>query len=354
MEEKDLFKYLQNAGKDPASLIFEDELTGLYNRRFLHNYFEQNLNWGSLEENPVSLIMMDLDRFKGINDTFGHVAGDLALIHIANILREVASEKYLTIRYAGDEFIMVLPQTDKQAALTVGEGLLRAVQTTPLQLEGGAEIALALSLGIASAPSDARDDKTLIQKADTALYYAKKAGRNRLANAGDIPPQGVFVKTALYQLAGTRVAGRKSQFGAVAEALKRFSHRQTQFLLIEGTPGIGKTVFLKAIQKSVSQSKSVCHVYVPGLPQELFRPYYLMGNIVLNLLNRRQDKGEGIIGALSVEERHSLSPILSPVLREGQRTELRAEKSFREGIFRTLIHLNFQVGGWKADRHSTR
>ena len=343
MQNKDLFNYLQNSGKDPASLIFEDELTGLYNRRFLHNYFQQNINWGSLEENPVSLIMMDLDRFKGINDTFGHEAGDLALIHIANILREVASEKYLSIRYAGDEFIIVLPQTDKQAALNVGEGLLRVVQNTPLRLEGGAELALALSLGIASAPVDARDHKTLIQKADTALYYAKKAGRNRLANAGDIPPQGVFVKTALYQLEGTRVAGRKSQFGAVAEALKRFSRRQTQFLLIEGAPGIGKTVFLKIIQKSVSQSKSVCHVYVPGLPQELFRPYYLMGNIVLNLLNRRDDKGESIISGLSIEERHCLSTILSPIMKESERAEPQGEKSFREGVFTTLIHLIYKL-----------
>jgi two-component system, cell cycle response regulator len=137
MENKDLFNYLQNAGKDPARLIFEDELTGLYNRRFLHNYFEQNIQWGSLEENLVSLIMMDLDRFKSINDSYGHEAGDLALIHIANILKDVASEKYLSIRYSGDEFILILPQTDKQAALNVGEGLIWAVQNSPLRLEGG-------------------------------------------------------------------------------------------------------------------------------------------------------------------------------------------------------------------------
>ena len=347
MHNKDLFKYLQNAGKDPASLIFEDELTGLYNRRFLHNYFQRNINWDSLEQSPVSLIMTDLDRFKTINDTYGHAAGDLALTHIAKILKEVVGEKFLAIRYAGDEFIILLPQSDKDAALSVGERVIRAVHNSPLRLESGVEIPLGLSLGIASAPADARDQNALIQKADTALYYAKKAGRNRLANAGDIPPQDVFVKTALYQLNGARVAGRRSQFSAVAEALKRFSRRQPQFLLIEGAPGIGKTVFLKTIQKSVGQSKSVCLVYVSGIPQELFRPYYLLGNIVLNLLNRRDDKGESIISGLSMEERHCLSPVLSRAVKEGEETEVEGEKSFREGIFKTLIQVIYKLAEGK-------
>ncbi|MBW1935804.1 MAG: diguanylate cyclase [Deltaproteobacteria bacterium] len=80
---------------------------------------------------------------------------------------------------------------------------------------------MTLSIGIASAPSDAKSDKALVQQADTALYYAKKAGRDRLANAGAVAPEDVFVKTAYYQLEKINIAGRKKQLAAVAETTCR-------------------------------------------------------------------------------------------------------------------------------------
>jgi diguanylate cyclase (GGDEF)-like protein len=109
MAYQDLLYFLQNVGKDPSRLIFEDELTGIYNRRFLLNYFEYKIPWDSLENHPVSLIMLDIDYFKQINDTHGHETGDQALIWMATLLREVAGEAGLPVRYAGDEFIILLP-----------------------------------------------------------------------------------------------------------------------------------------------------------------------------------------------------------------------------------------------------
>jgi diguanylate cyclase (GGDEF)-like protein len=120
MAYQDLLYFLQNVGKDPSRLIFEDELTGIYNRRFLLNYFEYKISWDSLENQPVSLIMLDVDYFKQINDTHGHEAGDQALIWVATLLREVTGEAGLPIRYAGDEFIILLPKAGKQAALQIG------------------------------------------------------------------------------------------------------------------------------------------------------------------------------------------------------------------------------------------
>ena len=83
MKYADLFHVLQHIGKDPSRLIFEDELTGIYNRRFLHNYFQYKVSWDTLKANPLSLIMMDVDHFKQINDTYGHNVGDQALIWFA-------------------------------------------------------------------------------------------------------------------------------------------------------------------------------------------------------------------------------------------------------------------------------
>ncbi|RLB08272.1 MAG: hypothetical protein DRG50_00260 [Deltaproteobacteria bacterium] len=109
MKYGELFHFLLNIGKDPSRLIFEDELTGIYNRRFLHNYFQYKVSWDTLAGNPLSLVMMDLDNFKQINDSYGHAVGDQALIWVATLLKRVAGEENLPIRYAGDEFLILMP-----------------------------------------------------------------------------------------------------------------------------------------------------------------------------------------------------------------------------------------------------
>ncbi|MBW1935805.1 MAG: GGDEF domain-containing protein [Deltaproteobacteria bacterium] len=141
MAQKNYLYYLEHIGKDPSRLIFEDELTGLYNRRFLFNYFQHDIKWDSLEANPVSLIMVDLDHFKNINDTYGHDVGDQALVWVANLLREVAGKDNLPIRYAGDEFMILLPRADKEQAMGLGEDLIRKVheRRMPLEAPGGSQ-----------------------------------------------------------------------------------------------------------------------------------------------------------------------------------------------------------------------
>ena len=339
MEYKDYIFYLEHIGKDPSRLIFEDELTGLYNRRFLFNFFQHKVTWDALETAPVSLLMMDLDYFKNINDTYGHNVGDQALTWVADLLREVAGEKNLPIRYAGDEFMVLMPRAEKQAALDLGEALIRLLHQKPMPLEeGDGELNLTLSIGVASAPPDARSDKALVQKADTALYYAKKAGRDRVANAGTIAPQDVFGKTALHRLDKTTIAGRKQQLTSVAESLKKFSQRQSQFLIAEGAAGMGKSMFLETVHRSLAQSRSIVQIRVSGNPQELYRPYYLVSHMMTALLQRRDDKGEAVFSSLSPNEKTFLSQIL-PKLFEAKETAIPDEKAYREGVFATLINL---------------
>ena len=117
MKYEELLHFLQNAGKDPSRLIFEDELTCIYNRRFLFNYFQYKIPWDALKDHPLSLIMIDVDHLKQINDTYGHAVGDQALVWVAGLLKEVAGEEGMAIRYAGDEFMILLPNSEKQAAL---------------------------------------------------------------------------------------------------------------------------------------------------------------------------------------------------------------------------------------------
>ena len=338
MEYQDLLYFLQHVGTDPSRLIFEDELTGIYNRRFLLNYFRYKVPWDSLEAQPLSLLMMDLDRFKQINDTYGHETGDQVLVWVARLIKEVSGDKGLAIRYAGDEFIILMPNTEKEAALQVADRLLQRLHQEPAQLSDvDKELHITFSIGVASAPDDAHTGKALIQKADTALYYAKKTGRDRFANAGGIATEDVFAKTALYQLDKARIAGRKIQLSRVAASLKKFSKRQSQFLIFEGASGMGKSEFLQTIRKNIAQAK-ILQIAVSGKPQEGLRPYYLTTNIIVEIMNQRPDKGAEILDELEPQEVNNLCHILPQLGEAEEVSEQEDDKSRREQIFTTLVH----------------
>jgi diguanylate cyclase (GGDEF)-like protein len=187
MEYQDLLFFLQHVGTDPSRLIFEDELTGIYNRRFLHNYFRYKVSWDSLEIHPVSLIMMDLDHFKQVNDTYGHGIGDQVLIWLASLLKEMSGDKGLAIRYAGDEFMILMPHTDKDAALQLGQNLIQRLHKESLHLpEMEGELHITLSVGVATAPEDAR---TGIRQKDRARSTSqRRTGRSRRCICQDSSP----------------------------------------------------------------------------------------------------------------------------------------------------------------------
>jgi len=339
MRYEEFLNFLEHSGKDPSRLVFEDDLTGIYNRRFLFNYLQQKISWDTLEEHPLSLIMIDADHFKQINDTYGHPAGDQALIRISSILKEVTGNEGMVIRYAGDEFMILMPDKEKQAALELGEQLISRIRETPLILEEAlGSLNITLSMGIASAPEDAQTGKSLIQMADTALYYAKKVGRNRLANAGEISPEDVFAKAALQQLEGEKTAGRNIQLSQVVQSFQIFEKGHSQFLIIEGDAGMGKSTFLETILTQVAPDKEIPIVKVKGKPQELFRPYYLITDIIVELLNQQEDKGIALLEKLNPEEISYLSHIL-PQLKDKEEDELEEdEKEQRKTIFDTILH----------------
>jgi diguanylate cyclase (GGDEF)-like protein len=165
MDYNELLNHLQVVGKDPSRLIFEDELTGLSNRRFLYNYFQQNIPWNALEDNPLSLLMMDVDYFKRINDSYGHNVGDQALIWVANLLREACGDKYLPIRYAGDEFMILMPLSRKKMAVNVAEKVIGLSHAKPMLLDdSGKTLAITLSIGLACADSQGRHCPLLCQE----------------------------------------------------------------------------------------------------------------------------------------------------------------------------------------------
>jgi diguanylate cyclase (GGDEF)-like protein len=335
----ELIDFLQNVGKDPSRLIFEDELTGLHNRRFLHSYFEHKVHWDRDDSFPISLLVVDVDLFKAINDTYGHDAGDEALKFVATLIKEVAGENGYPVRFGGDEFMVLLPKTELDGALQQAHRLSQLTKERALELPSGkGMVHISLSIGVAAARDDATSGHDLIRKADTALYASKKLGRNRVSVARETDPEKTFQKTALHRLDDAQITGRTAELNAVSEALGELSQGTSKFLLLEGAPGIGKTTLIDTIRLSLEQDEAFQVVKTSGQPEEGYRPYYLIGQILLSLMNRRADKGAPLIDDLSDNELHYLGQVL-PKLDTGVPETEESEVRRREGIFVTIVQL---------------
>ncbi len=238
MQGVDLLRLLERGGKDPARLVFEDELTGLFNRRFLFHYFEDEVDWQREPPGSLPLLMLDLDEFKSINDGYGHPVGDQALIWVAAQLREAAGENGLPIRYAGDEFMLLLPDCSKGEARERAEWLQQQLRTNPLPLESR-QLTLRVSIGLAAFPEDARSGKGLVQQADTALYQAKRAGGAQVAEIDEVDLGAVTTKAGLTQLDEAGVVGRRPQLRRVDDGIEALARRESRLLVLRGAPGIG-------------------------------------------------------------------------------------------------------------------
>ena len=162
-----------------------DGLTGLYNHRYFKERLEQELARARSHTEPLSLLFCDLDHFKQYNDAAGHQAGDEALQRLAGIFEDEFRRIDIAARYGGEEFAVVLPDTDRTGAADVAERVRRAVEAE--HFGSDAEIDLTVSIGVAVFPEDARASAELIDKADWAMYRAKRRGRNRVELYGTEP-----------------------------------------------------------------------------------------------------------------------------------------------------------------------
>ncbi len=162
-------------------LAIKDSLTGLFVRRYFFDRLKEEHRRSLINQRPMSLLMCDLDHFKECNDRFGHQAGDLMLVQFSQILTQTSKSAILA-RYGGEEFALLLPETSKKDALRFAEDMRKIVEKTPFQIRREI-VKMTVSIGVASLPEDTLDLETIVQKADQALYRAKREGRNRVCVA---------------------------------------------------------------------------------------------------------------------------------------------------------------------------
>lgn len=174
---------LEDVNKRLRKLSITDGLTELFNHRHVHELLHEEFERSKRNGEAIAVAMLDLDRFKQVNDTYGHPTGDVILFETSQILKETAREIDMVGRYGGEEFIVILPETDEDAALQFAERVRSAVESHVYR-DDDTEVRMTVSGGVASFPSPGADHPDmLIKRADEALYQAKEAGRNQIMRA---------------------------------------------------------------------------------------------------------------------------------------------------------------------------
>jgi diguanylate cyclase (GGDEF)-like protein len=196
--EVELFAYL--AGQAAVSIenidlheavqrqAVTDELTGLFNVRHFQETLDREIERSARFNYNIGLVMMDIDNFKGFNDTYGHQQGDLVLVEVARVLRSLSRDVDEPARYGGEEMSVILPQTDIAGAELQAERFRAAIESLTIpRLDGEGELSVTASFGVASLPGGAVEKEGFIAAADAALYRAKRAGKNRVERAEPTP-----------------------------------------------------------------------------------------------------------------------------------------------------------------------
>ena len=160
-------------------IAIQDQLTNMLNRRGFGEYAAKTYATARRLHRPVAVIMSDIDRFKNINDKFGHATGDLALVHFANLLKVERRVDDILARVGGEEFALILPGTNLKDAMQIADDLCRRLEESPFEIDGASHTMTA-SFGVASLSSNDSCLSDVIVRADRALYRSKRAGRNRV------------------------------------------------------------------------------------------------------------------------------------------------------------------------------
>jgi len=168
-------------GEKASRRIITDELTGLYNRSFLDDALENFFYISQSNNKPLSFLMLDTDNFRKINELIGHEAGNAVLIEFAGIIKRIISRHGILARYGGDEFSILLPETDLNTAVEYAEEIRSGVENFNFSKHlKGHDVVITTSIGISSFPETATDLESFRRKADESLYRAKECGRNMI------------------------------------------------------------------------------------------------------------------------------------------------------------------------------
>jgi diguanylate cyclase (GGDEF)-like protein len=321
---------LTSADKDAAAreaelikLVYTDELTGLYNRRYFSKYIKQAENFAEGGA-PIALCMMDLDYLKRINDRQGHLVGDKVLKRIGELMLAGAGEGNLAVRYAGDEFALLCPGKSREEGVKIADRIRIAIQDDLFDDAGLPDgLHPSLSVGVSWFPEDAKTGDELFERADKALYYSKRTGKNRVTSAADV--EGEAEVADLDSLAGFPskvVVGREDAFHAIGDAVDLVSDGRNAFVLVEGGAGIGKTRFLSDLVRYSRERELTC-LLEKCSPVGREQAYRAIAGLLDRYFRAEPSALAHVARALDDEKRRALGDIV-PAVREHETASVAA------------------------------
>jgi diguanylate cyclase (GGDEF)-like protein len=273
-----------------TKLIYLDELTQIPNRRYFNAQFPSIWNECREKSVPLALLMIDIDWFKRINDTYFHETGDEVLQKTASLMAEILKDKGILIRFAGDEFIILLPEADSQEAELFGHDLVSFINQSPLEISKiPIDYHISLSVGIVVWPTHTESKDELLEKADQALYLSKESGRNRSTLYEKEKIARFIARKGGVQTPCKYLLQRNDILFSIRAMLDTDSTSFAIPRILSGPLGIGKTTVLKTIETKNIISKRILPVYIRCFPYFLNHPFKTIIQILDKIISLDMD-----------------------------------------------------------------
>ena len=296
-------------------LAYRDELTGLYNRRFLRKSFEGFCAVSREQRSFLSLLFIDVDYFKSINDRYGHDQGDKVLVTVARAIQDYTPEGGLAIRYAGDEFMVVLPQGDGEAALAAGRRILEGVRSQDIPLSTGEILHQTLSIGTATYPRDTEEPERLKELADEAVFISKKKGRNCVSTLDERLPESLEPQRLFKYFPCRKLVGRHELMASLKDFLSPAPGKMRPCILLQGERGIGRSRVLNELASRVDVQRT--HLLRARCrPVSAAQPFGELAEAVERLFESDPERISALAGLEHVRLA-ALSPLIPALIRFG-------------------------------------
>jgi diguanylate cyclase (GGDEF)-like protein len=290
----------QRAEEALKQLAATDNLTGLYNHRSLHDILDREIQRSLRSGRPLAILMMDVDGFKLFNDTYGHQEGDLLLKQVADVLRDHFDDKAVAGRYGGDEFMVILPDTDRASAARYSSALLEALSQEGVRPRRGRDLPIVLKIGLAVCPDDSRHKEELIAYADASLFEAKQLAGSSLVIAHGQPDDGISKQRTPFGVldALVRAVDRKDRY------TRRHSQQNAEYAV-----ALGKAVGLSEGAVNALRIGGLLHdVGKIGVPDDILkkpgalsdeemrimREHVVLSNLIVHGVPNLQDVSDAV------------------------------------------------------------
>lgn len=306
-------------------LAYIDDLTGLYNRRYFREKLLKEKRKADKKGSSFGLAMIDLDGFKPINDTYGHLTGDRVLSQVGELLKESLRPSDVLCRYAGDEFVVIFPEVREDDLIRVAERIKENLAGALWRDEKGESIQpVTCSLGYSFYSEKGKDLNELISWADQALYCAKRRGGNGHCGDKDLPEES----TGRPLMHTPHIVGRDKELRQLTSLLEQVHGEERRLILIHGEAGAGKTRLMRELRQVLERRGGIalignCHEETRSIP------YYPLRDAFNRFFDEKKDAALSLLKNLPEYSQRELARIL-PRFKEMKPSELeRAPDSFR-------------------------